>query len=562
MMQTELQRKVLIERFINEILQYNRVLKKYDCIEKLWEASGMTNKDLIDELMSDRENRADDFKESIFWDMLVLLQKRIVEDSALKRFFSDLLAKKFPKIDQYVKELEDKIINGKKILIPRAEYTKYVKEGDPEGSSYFFFRVYDSDIIVLNDGIDQKFWGMQYQNALNNLIESSELGDDEICFTDEKETEVFKSKMFERFVKKQKQALANHLQVEVDELAKVYDKELTIVEAEDGFGFQGSGFGLIPAAVIEMIWLHGGAGVWLQNIQSLNKKNKFAYKYRPDFDKLFEKYCRASVRMDYQVFMREVGIFTPMMLSRDCAFVEMEALTVSMGYLYMCDCLYQLYAQMQKQYYEDFSWEKYRNKDMKTRYEGVISDLRASLSTREHQLQNLQILYETMKVELENKNDIALINELHKKEKLLRISNEKDAEIERLKAIIESQNQLINQLQNSPTNYDEEDDNSRFDDDRDNVVYQYRYLFVGDTTALGLEDLRKRFPNSIFMNTSTMNISQVQVDAVVYLIQAMGHSMYYKCKNIASLQNVKVVYFNGRKNMNALLEAIECEMRK
>jgi len=59
-----------------------------------------------------------------------------------------------------------------------------------------------------------------------------------------------------------------------------------------------------------------------------------------------------------------------------------------MGYLYVSDCLYQLFKQMQKQYYEDFSWEKYRNRDMKMRYDSIIGDLNASLAMRDKQLRN------------------------------------------------------------------------------------------------------------------------------------------------------------------------------
>ena len=80
---------------------------------------------------------------------------------------------------------------------------------------------------------------------------------------------------------------------------------MTIHDDVDGLGFSGSAFGLISSAMVEMMWLNGRSGAWLQNIQSLNRKNKLAYRYRPNFDKLFEKYCRASVRIDYQVFAEQ-----------------------------------------------------------------------------------------------------------------------------------------------------------------------------------------------------------------------------------------------------------------
>ena len=150
--------------------------------------------------------------------------------------------------------------------------------------------------------------------------------------------------------------------------------------------------------------------------------------------------------------------------------------------------------------------------------------------------------------------------ELQDKERLLRLSEEKDAEIERLKAVIASQNQLIEQLQAAPEENVPEEDASGFDD-TENIVYRYKYLFVGDITNLGFEELRRKFPSSVFMESNTANISQIQVDAIVYLIQAMGHSMYYKCKSAASLADAKVIYYNGRGNVISLLEVMEREMQ-
>ena len=72
--------------------------------------------------------------------------------------------------------------------------------------------------------------------------------------------------------------------------------------------------------------------------------------------------------------------------------------------------------------------------------------------------------------------------------------------------------------------------------------------------------MRRRFPSSIFMETNTVDISQIKVDAVVYLIQAMGHSMYYKCKNTSALQEARVIYYNGRSNLSSLLAVIDREM--
>ena len=558
----EQERTVLIKNWVHTILKRDASYKYFDIIERLWESSGLTNRDLVDALMSERENKVSNFKDSIFGDMVWLLTNTVFDNAALRSLFSDLYAKRYPKVDNHIKELESNIANGRQVQISMPDMMKYVnmKNNDTAAAEYFVFRVYNSDIIVLNDCVDPKFWKLEYEFSLKNLTKAADAGDDQICFADGLGDEVFSSVCFKEFVAAQRQALAAHLKIEPNELAEYYDKIVTVQDDGDGYGFAGCGFGLIPSAIMEMIWLNGGNGWWLNDIQSQNHKNKYAYGYRPDFDKLFERYCRASVRMDHQVFTAEGVPFTHELLENNCAFVEMEALAVSMGYLYTADCVYQLFKQMQKQYYEDFSWEKYRNKDLKSRYENVISDLNTSLAIRDKQFQNLRQHYTSLKKRLEKKNDLALLKELQDKERLLQISDEKDAEIERLKAVIASQNQLIEQLQAAPEEYIPEVDTSRFDVDAENIVYQHKYLFVGDIANLGFEELRRKFPSSVFMESNTTNISQIQVDAVVYLIQSMGHSMYYKCKNTAALKDAKIIYFNGRGNVMSLLKVMESAM--
>lgn len=555
------QRKVIIDNYVRGLLNADRCDKNYAIIEKLWEASGLTNRDLVDELLSDRENASENFKDSIFWDMIWILKEAITEDDALRNLFCDLFAKRYPKVEKYVTALEEKIQSGNKVLVSVSDYEKFYRKNNIHEVGYFLFRIYNSDIIVQNDCIDQSLWQVDYGHAANFAKRETDLLDDLCRFTDGNHDLIFNSNRFQKYVVKQKQLLADYLNVDVDGLSDFYDSVMTIQEDKNNnLLFNSSGFGLISSAALEILRLHGGTSQWLIHIQSLDRKDKLSYHYMPDFDELFERYCKALIRLEYLNYMNNGENFTALTLARECNIENMEALAESMGFMYICDCIYQLYAQMQKQYYEDFSWEKYHNRDLAMRYEGVINDLKSSLAIRDHQLQNLRLHYSSLRDRLEKKNDLVMIKELQDKERLLRLSDEKDAEIERLKSVIATQNQLISQLQTIPAESTTSEDNFKFDVDNDNIIYHHKYLFVGDITALGFEELRRKFPSSIFMESNTANISQIQVDAVVYLIQSMSHSMFYKCKNTPALQKAKVVYFNGRRNLLSLFEAMEREM--
>ena len=81
-----------------------------------------------------------------------------------------------------------------------------------------------------------------------------------------------------------------------------------------------------------------------------------------------------------------------------------------------------------------------------------------------------------------------------------------------------------------------------------------RYLFVGrigDT----LPELKHRFPNSLFMETESYNLSQIDVDAIVMLIKWMSHSMFYKLKSSRKLSNTKIIMCNT-KNIDTILQKV------
>ena len=86
----EAERKVLIDNWVHTILKRDAAKKYFDIIERLWEASSLTNKDLVDALMSDRENLVPNFKDCVYGDIVWLLKTKISESTALRNLFSDL----------------------------------------------------------------------------------------------------------------------------------------------------------------------------------------------------------------------------------------------------------------------------------------------------------------------------------------------------------------------------------------------------------------------------------------------------------------------------------------
>ena len=71
--------------------------------------------------------------------------------------------------------------------------------------------------------------------------------------------------------------------------------------------------------------------------------------------------------------------------------------------------------------------------------------------------------------------------------------------------------------------------------------------------------LKQSFLDSIYMTTSNFALDNVQVDAVVFLVKCLAHSMYYKAKTYATLTNTKMIYFNSH-NIDTLSKIIASEL--
>lgn len=76
-------------------------------------------------------------------------------------------------------------------------------------------------------------------------------------------------------------------------------------------------------------------------------------------------------------------------------------------------------------------------------------------------------------------------------------------------------------------------------------LQEKKFLFVGRIDE-AIPELKHAFPNSIFMNSETTDISNVKVDAIVMLIKWMSHSMFYKVKSANIIKEVPCILCNSK----------------
>ena len=193
---------------------------------------------------------------------------------------------------------------------------------------------------------------------------------------------------------------------------------------------------------------------------------------------------------------------------------------------------------MQKQYYMDFSWEKITNQSLSVRYESLISNQEQTIADKKSKIESLDRKNKVLSLQLESDKSKELTPIIAENNKLLKIIDSKDFEIEELKKKLQIQEEFTAELNH--IDVDKENNNYNID-----ILKTKRYLFVGRFEE-ALPELKHDFPNSLFMEGETYNLLNVKVDAIVMLVRWMSHSMFYKIKATGSLTDTKIIMCNTK----------------
>lgn len=318
----------------------------------------------------------------------------------------------------------------------------------------------------------------------------------------------------------------------MDEIGSI---ETGIMESISILGHQSHKFGYDT-----LLFVMGDAG-----LRHASLKN-----YHPDVTELFEISLQAQIEAYFTCNQcrYERSVFREKLPS----YIEdnLETLYTNLVNLYYIDCLYKVLEKNRDDYYYNFSWfydiEKIEEKKpQKTKH--TLDEPKKAKSNDGYAMLNAQYELERKRV-LEIGKKFA--HDLAEKD---RVIEARDDEIASLHYQLQLQQEYI-KLANSP----EEPDVADVVDI--GVLYGKRFLFVGKILE-SYSELKKTFPNSVFMESETANIKSLKVDGVVLLIRNMSHSMYYKVMQNSQLTELPRVYCNSR-NINNVYHAMLREMQK
>lgn len=568
-------RVMYAQTFMCEVLLRQITEKKYDVIAAMWESSGLNNSQIkrydnsklgysisatnmvlvdivktVTEFAGDEGERGNTKLIDLFYNLMAVQYKVAVSDCKKLKIATELcdedglmlLVKRYmdkagmPKLSMDMKRIDEDV--------KKVKYARYTSE-----QIFRMFLIEYMDVDVDSSKEIMAYYMLITESIFNKTGESYDYsGDNEFYFnTDE---EIANSPTFERFCKRRIDELIKYVAKEY-ELPTTTEDDLylaigVICKSNEGiYDTRVSCYteGIATNSAIDIFVTHGGVISWYNMLTNEDAEN-----YQPNVRLIVKRYLWSLVKMESDKYNRMYGEDMPKIyLSRDVKPSARE-MFLCITHEYNMDVIYHLHEIILDEFYENFSFERLLRKEeyIKLHSKAAIDELEEKIQGLQEELRREKKRYEAAQKRLIEKysdNDKFLDYE-RQISKLNKTVDEKDAEIESLKQQLRSQEEFADLVERKE---DEIDSNQKVDMD---LLKSKKYLFVGVVSS-NLPELKKEFPNSVFMESPAANVSGIQVDGVVLLTKYMKHKLFYKVQSTGFLSKLPWVYCNT-KNLDAL----------
>ena len=500
-------------------------LKNINVLQEIYEHVMKGDNEEIFEQYKTHVNRymGEDMREVLYLDMIAVLADKVVNKPELCEWFIDKIKQRYPK--EYNTIMDYAGMSGKKLSDEEKKCNMnlivkwYEKDGAYNNAKcgfmdFILFYYWDKhsvpfDLHTFNTWYDSFLIGESKYDKAMSLFNKRMTK--KVDWTDN----FLESSILMKYVWKQTNLLAEHMGLQVDELIQLILRQI-------------NNSNMVELALV-IVKEYGIRVDWMMNMEQVWSDKQVRER--------IEAYYKNELCLYWMYRELEVDTISQLdimrrMPERDYKH-DFEVIVNSV----VVDLMAELYVNLAKEYYSDFSFDKITKKPLNERYAKEISEYEEVVARKNRQIKNMQDENFRMKVLL-NKKNFAEGQQEYIKELETAIA-EKDLEIERLNQKNHQQDEFINLLSK-----EEDDDNHRQYD----LAYLQtkRYLFVGRETKLQKE-LQKTFPNSVFMTSNTTNIEGLKVDAVVYLIKSMKHSMFRKVNSNKLISDIPVINYNGKR---------------
>jgi hypothetical protein len=516
--------------------------KDYSCLQQLYELIHIDNRKLVQRLHEHRFICLSP-RETIFTDMAYIIFEESENNNAILESFYSFYSKKFPDIILKLKKAESLYEKN------HSPYTDLIKSNIQHRQQFELFVLFYSDVIW-----DIEIYGIDFSSFCRaeqyGLLTSDHYKLDNFRFNTGES--IFTSKQYERYVSKRKEELAlaasktfNDPNIKADNIAQVLGEILRSKSTDKSTPMSPLLDGIVTGTARDiLIDQHCGAAWYEQVTVTSRQRSGYSLGYRPNVDELIDIYYKNVVTTAYARLLKETGEQMSMLyLARKCMSESPLVDLYAIMYMYNLSIFSKLFTVSMEDYYRNFSWEKITQQALSVRYENIISALEAQMKVCLEKVSSLAEQNQMLLAQMSKKIDSDILPYERSIADFANKLNAKDEEISSLKIQLASKEKYIELLLSA----DDPDVQEEINLDE---LKQKRYLFVGAAKE-ALPQLRKEFPNSLFMETEGYSLKNIKVDGVVMLIKYMSHAMFYKVNSTAALTNIPIVRCNT-KNINTI----------
>lgn len=537
-------RRLMLEFLLNQVQE-----KDYCILPKLYEMAKIDNKKLLAKAHTSR-NIFDTPSNTVFSDMVYLIYDEAENNTDILQIFYDLVRKIFSnKVIEYERLMEFYDSGDEKKWKEYLNNTYRVEKKKILLHSFcLYIPLFLNDMEIVEEMIQDYLESLFFINVAY-LQTDQNLGDDEYVFNTEEK--IFDSVQFERYISKRKVELAEYLSdlykanVTEENLCRFIHDTLKSKAERQKTPQSDYVDGIVTGATANVIVEQNGGMSWYSAITNDGKKGYISFfNYHPDVEKIICLFFKEYIKLEWRKYKNKNDEgFSKIYMSRDCIPENIQETYTHIMYLYNMDVMCKLFNNVKDDYYLNFSWEKIAQQDMVARYNNIISEMEDNikfLNARLEQEKQNKILLREQFLKKKSHNDEAI----HFEQTLSKLNKKiegKEQEIISQKHQLESKEEYIQLLL-------KQDDPDITRDIDVSLLQQKRYLFVGHANE-ALPELRRVFPNSIFMDSENMSINDIKVDGIVMLIKYMSHAMFYKV-NASSIRKEVPVAMCNTKNIN------------
>ena len=560
----EKERDLLLQKIMLVYLTHEIEVNDFSVLSKLYDMSNIDNDVLIRKAHSIRAV-VDSPDRMIYYDMVYCIVDKTKESPTIFQDFNELLKNKYHRKYAEYERLLDLWKKGKDWV--EFYMTTYAKNPIVDVSLkmailYFplFYKNMEFVNLIENSYLETvKFCSYAYNTYDIDTIDKA--------YTFNTGENIFESIQFERYLEKRKAELAEFVskqfneKADSDSVCDVIGKLLKTKATKERTKLS-LNIDFIPTGVTRRTIIdHFGGATWYTEVTTDKKGGyKTAKDYNPDVENIVRSYYREYIKRAFSCCKEKGNTeFSKIYMSRECIPESVAESFNAIMYMYNLDVMCWMFNQIKDKYYKNFSWEKVTCQDLSFRYNQIISELQDSINSLNNKLvlniREQQKIREELRTErhIDDKSENAAIISLEQEVgRLNKKIDDKDDEIVSLRRQLESKEEYIRILMSQ----EEDEIESEIDI---SLLQQKRYLFVGHIKE-AIPELRRNFPNSIFMEEETTSINNIQVDGIVMLIKYMSHAMFYKVNSSGLLKEVPVVRCNTKNVSNIYRKMTELEV--